>query len=276
MSNLFDQVSSNCSKDLSKTYRSGFSIGIQALSHQLRESIYSIYAFATLAEEIVNSLENRDKKELLSDYSNETYKAIARRFSLNPILNSFQMVINKFRIDTALVSKFLKGIELKIYQLPADSKHFELYTTGATEALGLMILKVLCDGNHQLYETLETPAKKFSSAILKLNRLKNSSKLHYNRGTSIGIHSDWLSEEMKLAMELSIEADLKVVKENIKKLPQGSQRAIYIVFAYYNALFKKIKKLSLEKIIVSKIGISYNRKFILALDSLIKQRLNLL
>ncbi|WP_162144138.1 phytoene/squalene synthase family protein [Sporocytophaga myxococcoides] len=266
----------NCSKDLSKTYRSGFSIGIHALRPQFRENIYSIYAFATLAEEIANSLENRDKKELLLDYSNETYKAIEKRFSLNPILNSFQFVINKFRIDTALVSKFLKGIELNIYHLPADLKNFELYAAGPSEALGLMVLKVLCDGNHQLYETLETPAKKFSSAILKLNKLKNSSKHQYNTGSAIGIHSEGLSEEVKLAMELSIEADLKAVKCNIKKLPQGSRRAIYIVFAYYNTLLKKIRKLSLEKILMNKIGISYNRKIILALDSLIKQRLNLL
>lgn len=251
-------------------------MGIYALSPHVRENIYSIYAFATLAKEIVNSLENRDKKELISQYSNDTYKAIERRFSLNPILNSFQIVINEFRIETALVSMFLKGIELNIYQLPADSQHIELYTTGAAESIGLMILKVLCDGNHQLYETLETPAKKFSSAILKINNLKNSSRLHYNTLTGAGIPPDLLSEEMKLALEISIEEDLKAVKENIKKLPQGTQRAVYIVFSYYNALLKKIKNFSSEKIIMNNIGISFNRKIILAVDSVIKQRLNLL
>lgn len=276
MRNLFDQVSFHCSKDLSKAYRSEFSIGIYALDNHFRKSIYCIYAFATVAEEIVNSLEDRDKKELMSDYSNETYKAIERHFSLNPILNSFQNVINSFRIDTALVSNFLKGKELSIYQLSVDSKHMESYAAGATEALGLMILKVLCDDNHQLYKTLETPAKKFSSAIFKINYLKNSSINHYNTRAGAGIQPEWLSEEVKLAMEISIEDDLKAVKENIKKLPQGAQRGTYIVFAYYNVLFKKIKNLSSEKIIMNKIGISYNRKIILAFDSVIKQRLNLL
>ncbi len=228
MNNLFDQVSFNCSKDLSKTYGSGFSMGINALSHHFRENIYAIYAFAAFAEEIVNSLENRDKKEIIMDYSNETYKAIERRFSLNPILNSFQIVINEFRIDTALISRFLEGIKLRIYQIPGNSEHMKLYETSAAEALGLMILKVLCNGNHHLYEILETSAKKFSSAILMINKLKNLSKLHYNPGTAIAVQPDWLSEEMKLAIELSIEDDLKTVKENIKRLPQDRKRAIYI------------------------------------------------
>lgn len=106
MNILFDQVSINCSKDLSKTYKSGLSMGINALSLHCKENIYSIYAFAALAEEIVSSLENRDKKELISEYIKETYKAIERRFSLNPILNSFQIVVNEFRIDTALIRIF--------------------------------------------------------------------------------------------------------------------------------------------------------------------------
>ncbi len=276
MNNLFDQVSINCSKDLSKTYKSDLSLGINALSHHCRENIYSIYAFAAFAEGIVSSLENRDRKELISEYIKETYKAIERRFSLNPILNSFQITVNEFRIDTAWVRIFFEGIELKIYQSPAHSEHVELYKTSAAEALGLMVLKVLCEGNHQLYETLETPAKKFSSAILKINNLKNSSKHHYNPRIAVAIRPNWLSEEMKLAIELSIEDDLKTVKENIKRLPEGSKRGIYIVFAYYNALFIKIKNLSSEKIIMNKIGISYNRKIILALNSVIKQTLNLL
>ncbi|MCR6639082.1 MAG: hypothetical protein NVV82_08900 [Sporocytophaga sp.] len=276
MNILFDQVSINCSKDLSKTYKSGLSMGINALSLHCKENIYSIYAFAALAEEIVSSLENRDKKELISEYIKETYKAIERRFSLNPILNSFQIVVNEFRIDTALIRIFLEGIELKIYQSHVHSEHMEIHETSAAEALGLMILKVLCDGNHQLYKTLEIPAKKFSSAILKINNLKNPSKHYYNLRATTAIGQNWLSEEMKLALELSIEDDLKIVKENLKRLPQGSKRATYIAFAYFNALFIKIKNLPSEKIIMNRIGISYNRKIILALNSVIKQTLNLL
>ncbi|GAL85217.1 phytoene synthase [Sporocytophaga myxococcoides] len=249
---------------------------INTLSHHLRDKIYSIYAFAALAEEIVTSLENRDKKELISEYINETYKAIERRFSLNPILNSFQIVINEFQIDTALIRIFLEGIKLKIYQIPGNSEQIELYETSAAEALGLMILKALCDGNHQLYETLETSAKKFSSTILMINKLTNSSKLYHNTETAIAIQLEWLSKEMKIAMEISIEDNLKKVKENIDRAPQSSKRALYIAYAYYSTLFKKIKKLSSEKIITNKIGISYNRKIILALNSVIKQKLNLL
>jgi phytoene synthase len=276
MNNLFNQVSFKCSKDLSKTYKSGLAMGINALSHDCKENIYSIYAFAALAEDIVSSHENRDKKELISEYIKETYKAIERRFSLNPILNSFQIVVNEFRIDTALIRIFLEGIELKIYQSHTHSEHVKMHETRAAEALGLMILKVLCDGNHQLYETLEIPAKKFSSAILRINNLKNSSKHYYNLKAASAIGQNWLSEEMKLALELSIEDDLKTIKENIKRLPQGSKRATYIAYTYYNALFIKIKNLSSEKIILNKIEISYNRKSILALNSVIKQTLNLL
>src|SRR5687767_4389233 len=104
---LFDNLSVEISKMTTQTYSTSFSMGIYFIDARLRNSIYSIYGFVRLADEIVDSFEGFHQRELLSKLKVETYEAIHSGISLNPLLNSFQHAVNKHNIDLELIETFL-------------------------------------------------------------------------------------------------------------------------------------------------------------------------
>src|SRR6187551_1865364 len=98
MKELFDELSFQVSKATTQKYSTSFSMGILSLSPRIRPAIYAIYGFVRLADEIVDSFHGYDKQELLADFKTGTYRAIEQGISLNPILNSFQQVVNDYGI----------------------------------------------------------------------------------------------------------------------------------------------------------------------------------
>ena len=59
MKALFDNVSKDCSKLITHTYSTSFSLAISFLSKHLRTPVYSIYGFVRLADEIVDSFHDK-------------------------------------------------------------------------------------------------------------------------------------------------------------------------------------------------------------------------
>jgi 15-cis-phytoene synthase len=55
MKQLFDNVSFECSKQVTKSYSTSFSLAVKMLSPTIRYAIYSIYGFVRFADEIVDS-----------------------------------------------------------------------------------------------------------------------------------------------------------------------------------------------------------------------------
>ena len=103
MKSLFDVVSVQCSKLATRAYSTSFSLGIYFLKNRLRDPIYSIYGFVRFADEIVDSFDGYNRKYLLEKFKSDTYEAITNRISLNPILNSFQEVVHKYKISIDLI-----------------------------------------------------------------------------------------------------------------------------------------------------------------------------
>ena len=74
---IFDLVSLFCSKNITKSYSTSFSFAIKLLKKEYRDAIYSIYGFVRLADEIVDTFHDYDKKTLLNELRNETINALA-------------------------------------------------------------------------------------------------------------------------------------------------------------------------------------------------------
>ena len=94
MKALFDQASRKASKMVTRKYSTSFSLGIRFLNADFQDPIYGIYGFVRFADEIVDSFHQYDKNTLLQEFRRDTFQAIERGISLNPILNSFQAVVN--------------------------------------------------------------------------------------------------------------------------------------------------------------------------------------
>ena len=173
MKALFDKVSQRTSKMVTTSYSTSFSLGIFFLDRTLHQHIYAIYGFVRFADEVVDTFHEHDKKWLLDNFREQTYDAIERGISLNPVLNSFQATVNEFNIDRNLIDTFLKSMEMDINPREYDSRSYDEYILGSAEVVGLMCLKVFCYGDQKQYEALSPEAMKLGSAFQKINFLKS-------------------------------------------------------------------------------------------------------
>ena len=70
MKSIFDKVSRECSKLVTTSYSTSFSMATKMLSDNIRQDIYNIYGFVRFADEIVDTFHNYDKAVLFEKFSN--------------------------------------------------------------------------------------------------------------------------------------------------------------------------------------------------------------
>ena len=114
--NLYDETCFECSKLITSKYSTSFSKGIRAFNKAYRYPVYAIYGFVRYADEIVDTFHDHDKAQLISTFKQDTFKAIDQKISLNPVLHSFQHVVNQYGIDHQLIEEFLRSMEMDLDQ----------------------------------------------------------------------------------------------------------------------------------------------------------------
>jgi phytoene synthase len=278
MDNLFDQVALKCSELTTKSYSTSFSLGIQSLDKKYHAPIYSIYGFVRFADEIVDSFHDFEKARLLQEFKEETYKSIEQKISLNPILHSFQLTVNKYKIDRELIEAFLHSMEMDLNPYLYDRATFETYILGSAEVVGLMCLRVFCDGNETQYQELKPKAMRLGAAYQKINFLRDMKADYFSLGRSYFPHLkiENFDSNAKQLIENEIELDFKDGLEGIRKLPKGVRFGVYVSYVYYYSLFEKIKKLAPERILNERIRIPDLKKYALIVSCYFRHKLNLL
>ena len=155
MMHLFSEVGYLCSKITTEKYSTSFSSSIRLLHKDLRTPVYNIYGFVRFADEIVDTFHDYDQEVLLEEFKVQTYEAIERKISLNPILNSFQETVNKYGIPTHFIDVFFRSMEQDLYKLEYDKQAYNDYIYGSAEVVGLICLYVFCEGDVKDYEALK-------------------------------------------------------------------------------------------------------------------------
>lgn len=276
MKALFDSVSIKASRLTTKSYSTSFSLGILGLDKKYHDPIYAIYGFVRFADEIVDSFEGYPQKELLERFWKDTHLALDEKISLNPILNSFQQVVNTFEIDRDLIETFLKSMEMDLYKNDYDEAGYKAYILGSAEVVGLMCLKVFVDGSEERYQILKKPAMQLGSAFQKINFLRDlhSDYMKLGRTYFPGVDLNNFNEAVKTEIEADIDIDFIAGYEGIKQLQKGARFGVYIAYVYYYSLFKKIKKTHCDIILSQRVRISNKRKYGLFLRSLLRHTIN--
>ena len=278
MKELFDQVSIKLSKTLTKSYSTSFSLGIQFLAKPLRDPIYALYGFVRLADEIVDSFHDFDKKILFDRFKEDVYLSISQKISLNPILNSFQSVVNDYNIEQELTDSFLFSMEMDLYKKEYTRIDFEKYVLGSAEVVGLMCLRVFIKANEKEYQRLKPYAMKLGAAYQKINFLRDLRADFQSMGRSYfpDIDLTKFTHEDKIVIEREIENDFREGYEGLKLLPKSAFFGVYLSYAYYFALFQKIRNTSAEKVILERIRISDIKKYMILLKLYFKYLFNTL
>lgn len=263
---------------VTNSYSTSFSLGIRFLHQQFRNPVYSIYGFVRFADEIVDTFHDYDKKQLLDEFRQETYRAIERGISLNPVLNSFQQVVNDYNIDLKLIDTFLKSMEMDLDKKSYDAAGYKEYILGSAEVVGLMCLRVFVKGNQKLYDELTPYAMALGSAFQKINFLRDlhADYLGMGRVYFPNVELKKLDPQTKAALEADIEIDFDKGLEGIKLLPKDSRFGVYVAYIYYRKLFNKIKSLHPERILEERISIPNSQKMALFASSYVRHSLNLL
>jgi 15-cis-phytoene synthase len=278
MKHLFDRVSFESSKMVTKTYSTSFSLGINCLNTRFHNAIYAIYGFVRLADEIVDSFHDFEKPKLLQEFKIEMYQAIARKISLNPILNSFQHVVHDFNIEIELIDTFMKSMEMDLHKEAHSQQSYNEYILGSAEVVGLMCLRVFTERNEDMYQALKPTAMSLGAAFQKVNFLRdlNNDYKILGRVYFPQINLDQFSDKEKSAIELNIEHDFDAALSGIKQLPRSSRFGVYVAFVYYKALFNKIESTSSYNILSKRIRIPNYRKISLLAGSYFKHSLRLI
>ena len=277
MKSTFDKLSIEISELTTKTYSTSFSFGIKMLAKKFHNPIYSIYAFVRFADEIVDGFHDYDKKKLLNQFEKNCFESINEGISMNPILNSFQKVVNDYNIDLKLIQLFIYSMKMDLdTERVYDKKEYEKYILGSAEVVGLMCLKVFVEGDKDSYDDLSHYAKRLGSAFQKINFLRDINADYNDLGRTYFPDIDLLnfSLQEKREIEIDIQKDFKEGYKGIKMLPSDAKSGVYLAYVYYLKLFEKIKCLKPEVILKKRVRVSNIRKFILMLRSYIKIKLN--
>jgi phytoene synthase len=278
MKQLFDTISHEMSAMTTKRYSTSFSLGISFLSKDLQQPIYGLYGFVRFADEIVDSFHEYDKQALFDDFKRQTYDAIEKRISLNPILNSFQWVVNKYAIPLELIDLFLQSMEMDLNKQEYDQSKYEQYILGSAEVVGLMCLKVFVRGDEKAYLELKHAAMKLGSAFQKINFLRDLHADYYelNRAYFPGIDLTDFNHSVKEQIEADIAADFHEGYLGIKQLPKDARFGVYMAYIYYFKLFRKIQATNAESILKERIRIPDNKKYRLFFTSYLRHNFNLI
>jgi phytoene/squalene synthetase len=267
MMHLFHKISETCSKATTELYSTSFSSAIKLLHPDVRQPIHNIYGFVRFADEIVDTFHHPDKAELLQEFKADTFTAIGRGISLNPILQSFQNTVNLYNIDHDLIEAFFHSMALDLEKQAYDSQGYAEYIYGSAEVVGLMCLQVFCEGDKTLFSQLKMQARSLGAAFQKVNFLRDV-KADFEGLERVyfpGCDFNNFSDADKAQIEADIQRDFNHAYQGIIKLPMKVRFGVYVAYKYYLSLFKKIKRTQAQNILEERIRIpNYGKVFIVA------------
>jgi len=279
MKELFDKLSYQCSHKVTSMYSTSFSLAVKMLSPKIQKDIYAIYGFVRFADEIVDTFHDYEKEVLLDEFEKDLYKAIDRGISLNPILNSFQQVVNKHQIDASLIDHFMKSMRADLYKSEYQSiEEYEDYIYGSADVVGLMCLKVFVQGDQKRFDELKEPAMKLGSAFQKVNFLRDlkDDTEHLHRSYFPHIKGGVIDGVVKEQIIEEIDKDFQEAYVGILQLPIEAKFGVYTAFIYYRKLLRKLTVTKASEIKEKRIRISNPMKMFLLTKSFVNYKLNLL
>lgn len=277
MKSIFDNVSQQCSRMVTTTYSTSFSLAVRMLSPGIRQDIYNIYGFVRLADEIVDSFHDYDKEALLSRFEEDLQLSLQSGISLNPVLNAFQHTVSKYQIDRELIDAFMHSMRMDLNKKDYHSREeYQAYIYGSADVVGLMCLKVFVHSDPQKYHELKDAAMALGSAFQKVNFLRDL-KADYEilqRNYFPDTNLKELDEASKIRIIEEIESDFASGFQGIQALPVEARFGVYTAYRYYRKLLLKLKQTPPLKIKDTRIRVPNYQKFGLLARSYVNYRLN--
>lgn len=278
MKTIYDKIAVDTSKTITRRYSTSFSLGIRFLAKEFREPIYNIYGFVRVADEIVDTFHDCPQREMLEEFRKDTYNAIDRKISTNPVLQSFQKAVNEFGIERELIDTFLDSMEMDLEKIEYNPEKYQQYILGSAEVVGLMCLRVFVNKNDALYQELKPYAMKLGAAFQKINFLRDLKADYHDLGRIYfpDVEMTHFTDAVKLQLEKEIEADFHEGYLGIKRLPKSSRFGVYVAYVYYSRLLHSISQKPASSLLHERVRIPNHKKYALFVRSYVKHSFNLI
>ncbi len=272
---LFDETSIAMSRRLALNYSTSFSLGIRLLSKECRWAIFSIYGLVRVADEIVDTFHGYNKKQLLMDFKSQTYQAMEEGINTNPVLHAFQLAANQYGVGQELIEPFFNSMEEDLDTSSHNAQSYSEYIYGSAEVVGLMCLKVFCNGNEEQYNHLVPFARSLGAAFQKVNFLRDIRSDVEERGRVYfpGVDFNQFSDSDKYGIIQDVKNDFAHAYVGIVQLPVGCRLGVYTAYIYYLKLLEKIERTTAVDILESRVRIPNTQKIALLAQSFVKEKL---
>ncbi|MBS3808239.1 MAG: phytoene/squalene synthase family protein [Bacteroidales bacterium] len=276
--NLYIRNNLQISKLTTRNYSTSFSLGVRMLNRRIQNPIYAIYGFVRYADEIVDTFHDYPQQEMLDEFIGQTYQAIERGISMNPILDSFQWVVNIYGIEKAHIDAFLKSMRMDLDNTDYDEELIGTYIYGSAEVVGLMCLRIFCHDDDQEYEALKPYARKLGEAFQKVNFLRDINSDYQERGRTYftRMAHDGFTREVKEEIERDIEKDFREAYQGIRMLNKKVRFGVYLAYMYYMRLFKKIRQSEPNAVMNGRLRIANSHKLYLLFKAYLRNSMNML
>lgn len=259
---LYTTVSRELSRHLTRRYSTSFSMSSRLFSRTIRADIYAIYGAVRVADEIVDTYTGSDRQKLLKDFETEIYAAMKRQYSTNPIIHAFAITAQQWGITRELIAPFFVSMHMDITPSAYSPKRYQQYIHGSAEVIGLMCLRVFCQGDKQQYDILAPGAAALGAAYQKINFLRDIAadftELH--RVYFPGVSFEKMNEADKQLIVASIHEDLAIAIPAIEKLPTTARAAVATSLSYYSELLRRLEATPIEIIKRRRVRVSNHRK----------------
>lgn len=272
---LYTRTAGQMSQVLTNNYSTSFGLATRLFGAEIRPHIYNVYGLVRLADEIVDTYTGSDAGQLLDDLQAETHAAIPRGYSTNTVVHAFAVTAKKFGIDASLIDPFFESMRIDLHPKNYKSDDYERYIYGSAQVVGLMCLKVFCQGDAAQYEKLEPGAKALGGAFQKVNFLRDIADDYQRLGRyyfPVGSFKDF-DEETKMYIVLDIDRDFALAHAAIVRLPATARPAVMAAYKYYLRLHNKLRETPADVIKKQRIRVSNPHKLAVLAGTLITEKL---
>lgn len=260
---LYTKTAYEQSKTLTKAYSTSFSSATSLFPISIRHHVYAIYGLVRIADEIVDSYKGNETVALLRDLETETYAAISRGYSVNPLVHAFAMTSRQYGITKEIIEPFFASMAVDSKSKATFNLHeYEQYIYGSAEVVGLMCLRIFVANDQSKYDKLIYGAKKLGSAYQKVNFLRDFASDYTDLGRIYfpNVNAYPLTEADKSIIIADIQKDFTEAKSYITALPKHVIPAVQLSYEYYSALLTKLQSASADTISKSRIRVTNSQK----------------
>lgn len=211
-----------------------------------RVAVQAIYDYVELARDIANDKDGQRAGSELAELRRQTEDAVEIGRSLNPVIKAFGEAVRKYKIDQECIEVLFESLYMDTVNTTFTSSEYKRYIAGVGEAVGLMVLRVLCYKRAVLYHKLMPAGRAFGAAICKVNLVLDHGRTHKRHGRMYfpDVTKSTFNQARLAQVIVDIEADFRVARSGIASLPTGTKTAATLLYVYYYELLRQIRTLT--------------------------------